>query len=122
RRIESEVIAEITQQDDAIIAAGGGAVLREENVARLRHHGFLILLEADADTIHKRLTADQKTESQRPSLTGKPPQEEVRALLAARKPFYDRACDMRINTAVLTVEQVVDKIASYMRPPGDETH
>lgn len=122
RQIESEVVAELAQLDDTIIAAGGGAVLREENVARLKHHGFLILLEADADTIHKRLSADQKTESQRPSLTDRNPYEEIRSLLESRKPYYDRAADMRVNTVKLTIEQVVDKIASYIKPTGDETH
>jgi shikimate kinase len=114
RQIESEVIAEIAQDDEVVIAAGGGAILREENVARLKQRGVLILLEADADTIHKRLTADTAKASQRPNLTDKDRYEEIRSLLESRKPYYDRVADVRLNTAKLTVAQVVDTIASYM--------
>ncbi|MBI5125149.1 MAG: shikimate kinase, partial [Planctomycetes bacterium] len=55
RDVEGEVIRELSRMKDKIVAAGGGAVLREENVRNMKQNGLVILLEADAHTIHDRL-------------------------------------------------------------------
>ena len=45
RDIESEVVRVISQTTGAVIATGGGAVLREENVRRLKRNGILCYLD-----------------------------------------------------------------------------
>jgi shikimate kinase len=107
---EREAIREITASDDLVIAAGGGAVLDEENVTNLKRNAVLILLEATNETILQRMGADDKTEQQRPSLTGKSPLEEIEEVLEIRRPYYQRAMDFSVDTTSKTVEEVVDEI------------
>jgi shikimate kinase len=107
---EKEAIQEITSSDDLVIAAGGGAVLSHANVANLKRNGVVILLKATNETIFKRMKADDRTEQQRPSLTGKSPLEEIEEILEIRRPHYQRAMDFSVDTTSRTIEQVVDEI------------
>lgn len=45
RRLESEVISELSKKNGIIISTGGGAVLMEENRINLMHNGFVIMLK-----------------------------------------------------------------------------
>ena len=45
RDAESNVIAALAAQTGAVIATGGGAILRDENVARLKQNGKLVFLD-----------------------------------------------------------------------------
>lgn len=112
RQIESEIIEELTLLDGVVIAAGGGAVLKEENVKNMKRNGFVVLLEADIETIHKRLTEDTEGQAQRPGLTNMKQYEEIRYLLEYRKPFYEEAADYRIDTTKLSVNQIAEKVIS----------
>ena len=115
RRLECEVIAELADQSDKIIAAGGGAVLNDDNVAQMKRSGLRVLLEADAKTIHERMQADVRTAQQRPSLTDKKPDEEIEHLLEFRRPYYDRAADLRFDTAEMSFDAVVDAICAAVK-------
>ncbi len=112
RQIESEIIEELTLLDDVVIAAGGGAVLKEENVKNMKRNGFVVLLEADIETIHKRLIEDTEGQAQRPDLTNMKQYEEIRYLLEYRRPFYEDAADYRIDTTKLSVNQIAEKVIS----------
>lgn len=85
RDIESGVIAEISQNGGAVIATGGGAILREENVKRLKHNGTLFFLDRE-------LTSLRATKS-RP-LSSDP--EKLKKLYETRMPLYRAAADVRI--------------------------
>jgi shikimate dehydrogenase len=47
RDLESEVIRDVSSKGGRIISTGGGAVLRAENVRRLKQNGRLFFLDAD---------------------------------------------------------------------------
>ncbi len=51
RDLESQAIAEIAQRTGLVIATGGGAILREENVRRLRQNGRLYFLDRPVEDI-----------------------------------------------------------------------
>ena len=52
REREAEVIAdEIARESGVIIATGGGAILRDENVRRLKRNGRLVLLDRPLDSL-----------------------------------------------------------------------
>lgn len=110
RQIESEIIEELAHLDDVVIAAGGGAALKEENVINMKRNGFVVLLEADTETIYKRLTEDTEGQAQRPCLTDKNHYDEIKYLLEYRKPFYENASDYRIDTTKLSVNQLAEKV------------
>jgi len=89
-----------------VIAVGGGAVINRENVKNLKQNGILIWLKANADTIAKRLLKDEKTASQRPSLTGKSVVEEIKELLRERLPLYQQASDIEVDTERYSPEEI----------------
>lgn len=105
RKIETQVIEEVGQQDNYVIATGGGTVLKEENMAALRKNGLIICLSADPETLWRR-TANYR---QRPLLNCKDPRERIKHLLKERKPYYQRA-DFTIDTSNLSDEEVVERI------------
>lgn len=51
RDLESQVIAQLSQRTGLVIATGGGAILREENVRRLRQNGRLYFLDRPVEAI-----------------------------------------------------------------------
>jgi len=114
REMEREIIRELSSRDGIILAAGGGAVLDGRNVASLKKNGIIFLLEADASAIERRLTSDEKTNSQRPPLTDKSFREEIRNLLKSRKPYYEKAADHKINTSSLSTREVVEEILALL--------
>ncbi len=112
REVESEVVKEVCKEDDLIINAGGGVVLREENIKNLKMNSKVILLTADVDVIAERIKDDKN----RPSLTGdKSFVEEIGAVLAERKSLYEKAADFMIDTTNLTIEKVAEKIIWRMK-------
>jgi shikimate kinase len=110
RREEKRVVAELSRNDGCVVALGGGAVLDEENVRNLKDKGFFIWLTAGAETILNRLSGDGQTPGQRPSLTGKDPDEETRSLLKTREPLYAKLADCRVETSDRTIEEVAAEV------------
>ncbi len=110
RKYEEEAITELSSMNNKIIAAGGGVVLKNENVKNLKSNGFLILLEATPEIIYDRIRQDEKTRQQRPSLTNKPPLDEIKHIIDKRQQFYENAADYTINTSYVSCEDVVEEI------------
>ena len=111
RRLERQVIRELGDRDDLVLAVGGGAVLDARNVRNLKKNGMLVLLECDPETIYERMTRDPRTTSQRPALT---PQKNLRAeiegLLAKRRPYYRKAADLTVDSSRAGAAELADKI------------
>lgn len=114
RDVESTVIAEAAAQDGVVIATGGGAVLRPQNVERLKANGFLVCLHADAETIARRVSRKPS----RPLLTGEGDlRERIEALLAQRAPSYAVA-DATIDSDDHPVDRVVAEVLRCANRPG----
>jgi len=115
RALEKQVIAEISADDDLVIALGGGAVLDPQNVMAMKRNGLLVWLKADSKTLLRRMSEDSRTFSQRPTLTGKGAAEEIEEVIATREPFYQRASEVCLDTSALDVEGVVERILPVFR-------
>jgi shikimate kinase len=109
RDSESAILAELCGQTDRVIATGGGVVLREENRALLRKHGFVAWLTADAATLWARIQADATTAARRPALTTGG-LAEVEHLLAIRTPLYRACADVEVPVASVSPEQAANAI------------
>lgn len=114
REIEARIIEELCLLNDRIIATGGGAILREENVRSLRKNGIIIFLDADVNTLYKRICRDAQTQRKRPNLTNRGAYEEIEYLLAYRRPLYDRMADFVINTAQISKNDAANKIIAFI--------
>jgi shikimate kinase len=115
RLIECDAINELCKLDGIVLAVGGGAVLRYKNIRNMKRNGRVVLLEADADTILGRLTTDPKSESQRPSLTGKDIAIEIKEQMQIRRQYYVSAADYVVSTANRNVEAVADEIIELLQ-------
>jgi shikimate kinase len=114
REIEVQIISELCLLDNKVIATGGGAILREENVRKLKKTGIIIYLDADVDTLYKRIHADAQTQQKRPNLTNRGAYEEIQYILAYRRPLYDRIADFVVNTANLSKNEAANKIIAFL--------
>lgn len=120
RAIEREVISEISNLDDLIIAAGGGAVLEPENVKALRRNGFIVWLKAEIQILLQRMAKDPRTATGRPSLTGKGTLEELKEVLSRRENFYEQASEVQVDTSLLDVDGVVNSVLSVFQDRVEE--
>ncbi len=112
RAMESTLLDELSGLEDYVIATGGGAVMSEENRARLTK-GLVVWLKAPADLLWQRMQADPTTSEQRPDLA-QGGLTEVEELLAARAPTYE-ACQHFTADAEPMPEEVADAILAWFR-------
>jgi len=114
RRLERDLIREVVRRRRCVISVGGGAVLDDDNVARLRSAGVCIWLTAAPEELLRRMVADPDNAARRPPLTDSDPLEEVRALLAQRTPRYESLADHTVPTDGRTPQQVVEVILDLL--------
>ena len=111
RELEIEVTKEIAKEKYLVIACGGGIVLNKINIDRLKKEGIIVYLTASPRAILKRVSE----EGQRPLLEVDNPTLTIRELLKFRKPFYERATDIKIDTSKLDIDSVVEQIISKVK-------
>lgn len=111
RKREQEMIDELTQKPDIVLATGGGAVLVEENRRHLHQRGHVIYLRANAEQLFKRTSRDEGT---RPLLQTENPQETIRQLLLQREPLYREVAHTIIDTDDDTVRGILRKISATL--------
>jgi shikimate kinase len=114
RAVEKKVIAELAAGDGLVIAPGGGAVVDQENVARLKRNGWMLWLKADPEVLLSRLDLGRADANRRPSLTGKGTLEELREVLGGRESLYEGAADVTIDTTKMSEDEVVTRILSLV--------
>jgi shikimate kinase len=109
RKVEKEILKEISFGDKQIVSCGGGVVIDEENIRRMKNSGIVICLEAKPEVIYQRI----KNEGHRPLLNVDNPQAKIEELLKLRKPYYDKV-NHRVKTDDLSVKQVAQEIKSIL--------
>ena len=112
RELEIEAIRQSAKGEKQVIACGGGAVLNTINIDRLRVTGVIINLIAKPKIILKRTARENGS---RPLLNVEQPLERIKELKKFRKPFYDRAADITINTSKLSIDITADKIIDRLK-------
>ena len=112
RELEIEVIKEVSTNKNLVIACGGGIVLNKINIDRLKKESTIAYLTAPPRIILKRVSSE---EGQRPLLEVDNPALTIRELLRFRKPFYERAADITINTSKLDINAVAEQIIEKLR-------
>lgn len=111
REREAAVLARVLEGPAAVVAAGGGAVLWDGFQAASR--GWTVFwLDAAPEILARRLREDPRT---RPSLTGRPPHEEIAEVARARAPLYAAVAGKRIATDRLGADAVAEEIAGLLR-------
>ena len=115
RDIEEEITGEVAGRDNIINASGGGVETREKNVAKLKKSGILVWLQASVDTLVNRTGED----ADRPPLgEGRTRREDMEITFKERKPLYQQAADLTINTENKTPEEVADLVINLLAVRG----
>jgi shikimate kinase len=112
RESETQALRELAPAKQAIIVTGGGIVLRNANF--LRQLGIVVWLQGNKETLFERASRVRT----RPLLQGKNPQEGFVQMLQARLPLYAKVAHIRVDTSVLTDEEVAMAILSKLRKLG----
>jgi shikimate kinase len=107
RELEIEMAKETAGKRNLVIACGGGVVLNWINIARLKLEATIIHLTASPDVVMKRALQDGET---RPLLNVPDKENKLREMLDFRRPFYERAADITVDTSVQGIDEVVNKI------------
>ena len=94
-----------------IISTGGGLIGQEACCDLLKEIGFVIWLDASVDSIIER-TSQTKN---RPLLNTANPRKVVEDLLVVRNPIYEQVSHLRIDTAVLTPDEISTGIIESAR-------
>jgi shikimate kinase len=106
RELEIAVTREVTAREHQVIAAGGGIILNRINIDRLRANGTVVYLKVSPSEIMKRTAGD----GARPLLNTADREQRIRELLGRRKPLYEQAADIIINTSRRRVDVVIEEI------------
>jgi len=109
RRLEREVVANLTPAVPAVIATGGGTFVDERNRERLRELGVVVCLITSVDTAVERSMRNAK----RPLAAGG--RAQLEKLFRKRMPAY-READVLIETDGLTIEQSVARVLGMIEP------
>jgi shikimate kinase len=109
RDLESQVVRELSQVNDHVIALGAGAFVREENRTAIKSDNHqVIYLRCDAQELHRRIIGDAGTSDNRPALTSLGGGlEEIQSLLSQREPIYRAAMTAELDVTHLSPDEAV---------------
>jgi shikimate kinase len=110
---EAELLADLCELHEHVIATGGGVILREANRQLLRRSGRVVWLTAQRATLCQRLGADPTTPDRRPAL-GAGGLREIEEILRLREPLYRSCADCTISTEGLSAREVADLILAQL--------
>lgn len=115
---ESVILESLCRLPRHVIATGGGVVLREANRSLLRASGRVVWLNADVETLWRRVQADGATAVRRPTLTvgGRGEMEEIFHL---REPLYRQCADYIAQTGGREPDEIAAEILLWMSEASD---
>ena len=107
RKLETEVLTKLRDTiTNTVFSTGGGMPLRTENARLLKEIGTVFYLTAANQVIYDRV----KCNTDRPLLQGVDPYRKICELMRLRKPLYESAADVLIDTNSNDLDEVVDAI------------
>ena len=114
REIETQALREMAPAKQTIIATGGGIVVGKENMHLLKQLGIVVWLDCNEETLFERAWRS----GNRPLLRAENPREAFARMLQARLPLYAKIAQIRVDTSMLTDEEVAVAIVSKLRKLG----
>jgi shikimate kinase len=105
RKLEEQIVAELTARERTVISTGGGLPVNPKNLTSLKTHALVVCLWASPEKIWERV----RNQTHRPLLNAPDPKGKIRELLAAREPFY-RQADVLLNTELRPVREVAQQV------------
>ena len=110
REYERQVVAELRELKNTVIATGGGLGANLANLASLKEHALVVCLWATPELIMKRVGQQMH----RPLLLGPDPMAKIQTMLAQRSDAYHQA-DVLLNTERRSVHEVAQHVVKQFR-------
>ena len=111
RKRETQMIDELTNKKDIILATGGGAVLSEENRRLLKERGKVIYLNAKPQHLAKRMAFDKD----RPLLQQGNMLDTLNNLYKERHPLYLGVSSFVVDTGQQKTQTIINKIEALLK-------
>lgn len=108
RKLETDVVKELAEQDNLVISTGGGLVLKNENNVTLQKNGKIVFLRASLQTLNQRLVLD----GTRPLLQASTESisDRLSRLLKERTPVYEHVADYIVDVDGKTPLEIAQEI------------
>ncbi|WP_341646096.1 shikimate kinase [Thauera sp. SDU_THAU2] len=114
RRRETQMMDELSQEPDIVIATGGGVVTTPANRGLMRERGVVVYLDVPPAVLYERTRHDRN----RPLLQVENPRQRIEELYRARDPLYREVAHLIVEggrgnpgTMVRMIENGVQKLA-----------
>ena len=114
RDLEQDVVEELSQRQNAVLATGGGAVLRPSNRDALHSRTHVLYLRSTPEEIFRRLRHD----THRPLLQVSDPLSRLRELFRERDPLYRRTAHFVIEGARPSVHSLLGMLLMQLELAG----
>ncbi len=103
RKREAQVIADLSQQSNQVVATGGGVVLCAGNRFNMSASGFVVYLNVPPHTLWERTRHDRN----RPLLQVEDPLLRLKELYAQRDPFYREVANFVVDGSRINAQGVL---------------
>ncbi len=110
RAMETKLIQTIGEEGNSVVSCGGGVPMREENVAAMRASGRVVYLKTSPEVIYSRV----KDSTNRPLLNGNMNVEYISDLMERRRPKYEAAADITIETDGKSRDEICKEILNQL--------
>jgi shikimate kinase len=110
RRRETEILSELMNARNIILATGGGAVLSGLNRTMLKHGGTVIYLRASIDDLWRRTRHDKN----RPLLQTSDPRARLAELFVQRDPLYRETAHIVVESGKRSPRHLAQSLAQQL--------
>ncbi|PIQ43071.1 MAG: shikimate kinase AroK [Gammaproteobacteria bacterium CG11_big_fil_rev_8_21_14_0_20_46_22] len=111
---QTEVLRELVEKPNCVLATGGDVVLKTENRNLLAGRGLVVYLTASID---QQLERTQRKDH-RPLLQVDDVEGKLEEMKADREPLYEEIADVTFDTAGHSVRAVTRKIMQHLEEQG----
>jgi len=112
RELEIAAARAVAWRKNVVVACGGGIVLNRINIDRLKQECVIVYLTATPGVIWRRVS---RGDGGRPLLDVDNPRLRIQEMLKFRKPLYEHAADIAVDTSKLDVDSVVEEIIKRLK-------
>lgn len=107
RALERAVMLDLLDESGLVLGTGGGAILDPQVREKMKTHA-VVLLTADPSVLAGRIAG-----TDRPSLTGADPAEEVEKVLAGRMALYNECADLCLDTGEKSIKETLHELEQF---------
>lgn len=122
RRIERNMLREVSEFEDVIVACGGGTPCFFDNIDVINASGLSVMLDVSRERLFERLSHGRRRRPLIASMTDERLGQYIGEALEARMPFYSRATHRfsgeRLDSAAEIAETVNEFITRFGLTPN----